>query len=250
MASNAADASHLYEQVAMALRGAITRGELKPGEAIPSEAKLRAQHGVSRDTVRKALGVLTQEGLVIAGQGRTRYVRTYTPLRWTLSSSEDQDRPDSDAWNAEVASQGRQPAETIEVSIVVPPERVADRLKLDPNRVLVVVRKRIRYVDGKPYQLADSYFPEQLVRGTPLIEPRSVSRGLLATIGCTQSWFVDEIEVRMPTLTENDRLKLVPGTPVAEITRTGYGEDDTPLRVMVTVAPGDRNLFVYKIGVH
>ena len=59
-----------------------------------------------------------------------------------------------------------------------------------------------------------------------------------------------KIEVRMPTLTENDRLKLVPGTPVAEITRTGYGEDDTPLRVMVTVAPGDRNLFVYKIGVH
>jgi DNA-binding GntR family transcriptional regulator len=233
----------------MALRGAITRGELKSGEAIPSEAKLRAQHGVSRDTVRKALGVLTQEGLIIAGQGRTRYVRTYTPLRWTLSSSEDQDCPDSDAWNAEVASQGRQPAETIEVSIVVPPERVVDRLKIDQNRVLVVVRKRIRYVDGKPYQLADSYFPEQLVRGTPLIEPRSVSGGLLAAIGCTQSWFVDEIEVRMPTLTENDRLKLVPGTPVAEITRTGYGENDRPLQVMVTVAPGDRNLFVYKIGV-
>ena len=233
----------------MALRGAITRGELKPGEAIPSEAKLRAQHGVSRDTVRKALGVLTQEGLIIAGQGKTRYVRTYTPLRWTLSSSEDQDWLDSDAWNAEVASQGRQPAETIEVSIVVPPERVADRLKLDPNQALVVVRKRIRYVDGKPYQLADSYFPEQLARGTPLIEPRSVSGGLLATIGCTQSRFLDEIEVRMPTLTENDRLKLAPGTPVAEITRTGYGEGGMPLQVMVTVAPGDRNLFVYKIGV-
>jgi DNA-binding GntR family transcriptional regulator len=130
---------------------------------------------------------------------------------------------------------------------VVPPERVVDRLKIDQNRVLVVVRKRIRYVDGKPYQLADSYFPEQLVRGTPLIEPRSVSGGLLAAIGCTQSWFVDEIEVRMSTLTENDRLKLVPGTPIAEITRTGYGENDRPLQVMVTVAPGDRNLsFIQK----
>jgi DNA-binding GntR family transcriptional regulator len=53
----------------------------------------------------------------------------------------------------------------------------------------------------------------------------------------------------MPTLTENDRLNLVPGTPVAEITRTGYREDGMPLRVMVTVAPGDRNLFVYEIGV-
>jgi DNA-binding FadR family transcriptional regulator len=63
LASNAADARHLYDQVATALRESITRGELEPGEAIPSEAELKAQHGVSRDTVRKALGVLTQEGL-------------------------------------------------------------------------------------------------------------------------------------------------------------------------------------------
>lgn len=159
-----------YERVATALRGAITRGELEPGAAIPSEAELKAQHGVSRDTVRKALGVFTHEGLITAGQGRMRYVRAYAPLRWTLSSFEDQDRPDSanalDAWGAEIVSQGRQPAETIEISIVVPPERVADRLKLDPNRTLVVVRKQVRYVDDKPYQLADSYFPEELVRGT------------------------------------------------------------------------------------
>jgi len=255
LADNAADARHLYEQVAAVLRRAIMRGELEPGKSIPSEAELKAQHGVSRDTVRKALGILTQEGLITAGQGKVRYVRAYAPLRWTLSSFEGKDRLDSentyDAWGAEVASQGRQPAETIEVSIVVPPEQVADRLKLDPNRALVVVRKRVRYVDDKPYQLADSYFPEELVRGTPLMAPRSVSApaGLLAAIGFAQSRFVDEIKVRMPTWTENDRLKLAPGTPVAEVTRTGYGEDDTPLRVMITVAPGDRNLFVYEIGV-
>ncbi|MGH3832032.1 MAG: UTRA domain-containing protein [Pseudonocardiaceae bacterium] len=64
---------------------------------------------------------------------------------------------------------------------------------------------------------------------------------------CAQSQFVDEIKARMPTRSEKDRLKLTPGTPVAEITHTGYGEDDTPLRVMVTVAPGDRHLFVYEI---
>ncbi len=145
-------------------------------------------------------------------------MRAYAPLRWTLSSFEGQDRPDSanvlDAWGAEVVSQGREPAETIEVSIMVPPERVADRLKFDPNQSLVVVHKLFRYVDDKPYQSADSYFPEEVLRGTPLIEPRSVSApgGLLAPIGCIQSRFVDEIKVRMPTLTENDRLNLVPGT--------------------------------------
>jgi DNA-binding GntR family transcriptional regulator len=96
-----------------------------------------------------------------------------------------------------------------------------------------------------------SYFHEEFVRGTFLIGPRSISAsgGLLATIGHPQSQLVDEITVRMSSPAETDRLNLIPGTPVAEITRTGYGEDGTPLRVMVTVVPGDRNLFVYEIGV-
>jgi hypothetical protein len=37
-------------------------------------------------------------------------------------------------------------------------------------------------------------------------------------------------------------------TPVAEVTRTGYAADRTPLRVIVTVAPGDRNVPVYEVG--
>lgn len=254
MANNVADSRPLYEQVAAVLRVAITNGELGPGEVIPSEADLRAQYGVSRDTVRKALGILANEGLITSGQGKARHVRAYAPLRWTLSSFEDAARPDSanslDAWAAEVACQGRRPAETIELSIMIPPDHVADRLQLNPE-ALVVVRKRVRYVDNNPYQLADSYFPQELVDGTPLVEPRSVSApgGLLAAIGHPQARLIDEITIRMPTIIETEQLRLTPGTAVAEITRTGYGVDGRPLRVMVTVAPGDRNLLVYEIDV-
>lgn len=45
---------------------------------------------------------------------------------------------------------------------------------------------------------------------------------------------------------EVSRLEIDAGTPVAAITRTGYGADDRPLRVMVTIAPGDRHLLVYE----
>jgi DNA-binding GntR family transcriptional regulator len=55
----------------------------------------------------------------------------------------------------------------------------------------------------------------------------------------------DEITVRMPTPEETELLKLPPGTPVGEIVRIGYGKDDRPVRVMVTIAPGDRHLLVY-----
>jgi len=249
------DTRPLYEQVADALRRAITRGDFGAGDPIPSEAELREQHGVSRDTVRKALARLTQEGLLTGSQGRMRYVRSYAPLRWSLSAFESRSQHESgsdgtaDAWSTEVSKQGRRPAETIEIGIVQPTERIAERLGVDLATDLVVVRKRVRYVDDQPYQLADSYFPEPIVRGTPLMEPRSVSApgGVLASIGHPQARRVDEIVVRMPTRAESDRLDLPTGTPVAEIMRTGYAKDGTPLRVMVSVAPGDRNVLVYEL---
>ncbi len=248
------DARPLYEQVAAALRVAIEREDLRPGSPLPSEADLRKQHAVSRDTVRKALALLAQEGLVTSGQGRVRYVRSYAPLRWSLSTFEGPDRADTestaDAWAIEVQSQGRQPSEVVDVGIVVPPPRVGERLHLEPVSGFAVVRRRIRYADGKPYQLADSYFPEAIARGTPLVEPRSVSApgGVLASIGHVQTRFVDEIAIRMPTAAETDRLGLPMGTPVAEVTRTGYDADGKPLRVMVSIAPGDRNVLVYEVG--
>jgi len=244
----------MYEQVAATLRLAITEGDIDHESPLPSEAELRERYGVSRDTVRRALALLTQEGLITTGQGRARYIRSYAPFRWRVSHFESGDRGDEhgtrDAWAAEVTRQGRQPSETIDVSIVIPPTHIAQRLELTQESSFAVVRRRVRFVDGQPYQLADSYFPESLVRGTPLMEPRPVAApgGLLASLGHTPVKLVDEITVRMPTVDETSRLELPAATPVAEIMRTGYGVDEKPLRVMVTIAPGDRTILVYELG--
>jgi DNA-binding GntR family transcriptional regulator len=64
--------------------------------------------------------------------------------------------------------------------------------------------------------------------------------------GHPQARYRDEIALRMPTEADASILELPPGTPVAEVTRTGYPQDGTTLRVMVTIAPGDRNPLVYE----
>ncbi|MEV1001803.1 GntR family transcriptional regulator [Nonomuraea sp. NPDC050202] len=69
------DEPYLYQAIARELRGEIERGELQPGTTLPSEAQLRRQHGVSRSTVRQALAVLEQEGLIVSEHGRGRFVR-------------------------------------------------------------------------------------------------------------------------------------------------------------------------------
>jgi GntR family transcriptional regulator len=64
----------VYLQVADILRAAIERGELVPDRAIPSEARLMQEHGIARETARKAVRVLADEGLVYVVQGRGVYV--------------------------------------------------------------------------------------------------------------------------------------------------------------------------------
>lgn len=59
----------LYQRIVEQIEDAITRGDLKPGQRLPSERQLVAQFGASRPTVREALRVLESNGLVRSRPG-------------------------------------------------------------------------------------------------------------------------------------------------------------------------------------
>jgi len=67
------DPTPLYVQLAAILRDDIESGRLADGELIPSETYLQ-QHGVSRVTVRKAVALLRDDGLVYTIQARGTFV--------------------------------------------------------------------------------------------------------------------------------------------------------------------------------
>lgn len=92
-----------YRQIADDLRLRLTSGELAPGAMVPSEHALASQHEVSRGTVRSALALLEDEGLIepVPGQGRrvvgaqdeatsptTAYERIAAELRRKLEAGE------------------------------------------------------------------------------------------------------------------------------------------------------------------
>ncbi|MFJ9430089.1 GntR family transcriptional regulator [Streptomyces sp. NPDC101490] len=246
------------QEIAADLRDRIESGDLSPGDPLPSESKMMAQYGYSRETVRAGVRVLVDEGLVVTGQGQGKYVREdYPPVVWNWSTLESRSRHETavdgrtagDQWASAVEAEGKTPRQEISVSIVEPPQHVGAALNL-PKGGLAVLRQRVRYVDNRPYALADSYFPQELVAGTPLMEPRDVSApgGILASVGLVQTKYVDEISVRMPTHREAERLALPAATPIAEHTRTGYDADGKPLRCMVTILPGDRHKILYEVA--
>lgn len=69
----------LYAQVKARLVSRIETGKWSPGMAIPNEFALAGELGVSQGTVRKALGEMTAEKLLVRRQGRGTYVAEHTP---------------------------------------------------------------------------------------------------------------------------------------------------------------------------
>lgn len=63
-----------YQQLAQILRDQIKRGELGHLDPLPSESALGQTHGVGRDTVRSAIALLRDEGLVFTVSGRGTFV--------------------------------------------------------------------------------------------------------------------------------------------------------------------------------
>ena len=64
----------LYEQAAAILRKRIKSGEWERLELLPSETQLAQELGVARDTIRSALALLRDEGLVFTIKARGTYV--------------------------------------------------------------------------------------------------------------------------------------------------------------------------------
>jgi GntR family transcriptional regulator len=64
----------LYVQLAGILRRRIESGELARLDSLPSESTLTQEHDVSRDTVRRAVAILREEGLVFTIAQRGTYV--------------------------------------------------------------------------------------------------------------------------------------------------------------------------------
>jgi GntR family transcriptional regulator len=69
----------LYVQLADILREMITSGELEPRSPLPSESYLQQEQGVARGTVRQAMGILRDEGLVVTISGRGTFVTVRDP---------------------------------------------------------------------------------------------------------------------------------------------------------------------------
>jgi GntR family transcriptional regulator len=219
-----------YRAIAEELRGRVESGELGAGRLLPSESELSGAYGVSRVTVRKALDLLRDEGLIDARQGFGWFVST-DPVRQALGrlgTIEEQ------LEQLGVGSERR----VVEFRFVAAPARV--RQVLGADAVLEV--RRVNLADGQPFARVTVWCPEELgarlsradVEKAPFYELIGVAIG-----GATQT-----IGVAAANAADAELLAVPVGSPVLRCERVTRDVDDTPVLVSEHIFPAHRTEFV------
>ncbi|MEV4970601.1 GntR family transcriptional regulator [Streptomyces scopuliridis] len=249
---------HPFKRVANELRAEILRGDLAPGDKIPSENSLAERFGVTRTTVRKGIALLHAEGLVTSHQGKGGFVRErpHVNLRQTGSIYRARRGTGKSNFTAEAEAQGQRPKQIIrEVVETSAPEKVAGLLGIEPGAP-VVARRLLFTVDESPMQLVDGYYAAAMAAGTRIAEPKLIKGGVNAyiedpdgPIGRRIVQFIEDLDIRMPYPHEAERLEIPAGVPVARVFRTAYDSAGDVLEVLDSIVPCDRHAFRYVIDV-
>ena len=237
-----------YLQIAADLRASIASGQRGPGSRLPGENDLMAAYQVARETARKALAQLINEGIATPRRGAGVYVREFRPvIRNGIARLSGQTWPDGKSVWGEEADGRTLEVDSIQVSEDDPPPRAAILLGLgDGERVLV--RSRRYLLDGKPVLLARSYLPASLAAGSQITQPDTGPGGTyarLADLGHAPARFREDLRARMPEPGEVTALGLDPGTPVVEIIRTAYASDGRPVETSEMTADASAYVFRY-----
>ena len=219
-----------YQAIADDLRARLDAGDPAPGRLLPSEADLSARYGASRVTVRRALEVLREDGLVDSRQGFGWFART-DPVRQSLGrlgTIEDQ-----------LAGEGRSSERRVlDFRFIRAPARV--RAVLGVDTVLRV--RRLNLADGHPFALVTVWCPEALgaelsradVERSPFYELIGVPLG-----GATQT-----IGAAAATAAEAELLEVPAGSAVLRCERDTRSADDRPVLMSEHVFPAHLTEFV------
>ncbi|MRS13926.1 GntR family transcriptional regulator [Enterobacteriaceae bacterium RIT691] len=207
----------MYRQIADALRGQIQRGELKPGDALPTESALQEAFAVSRVTVRQALKQLTSETIIESIQGSGSYVKeervNYDIYQLTSFYEKLADR------NVETHSDVKV-FEAIDAS----PE-LAENLDVSEGEKIWHV-KRVRFIQQKPVTLEETWMPLALF---PDLTWQVMENSKYHFIEQVKKLVIDrseqEIVPIMPTEEAVALLGLDPGRPILEKISRGYLHD-------------------------
>ncbi|MFM2130760.1 MAG: hypothetical protein RL477_2306 [Pseudomonadota bacterium] len=224
----------LYQQIKELLIQRVLSGDWKPGEVLPSEAKLAAEYQVSQGTVRKAIEEMAADHLVVRHQGKGTFVSargSESPLHFFSIVTPDN----------RIATPGK--ALKFEWTEGPIDEVARKELRL-PAGTIVYRIHRVRPVGGMPalvetITLARDRFPglPQLMRDAVRMNAYLImEKDFGVLVVRADEW----LEAVSATAEEAVELGVAVGAPLMSIHRISYALDGTPAETRRMRFPTDK----------
>jgi GntR family transcriptional regulator len=205
------------KQVYLVLRDRILSGAIAFGAKLPNENELADNHGVSRVTVRRALGELARERLIERRRSAGTRV-TYRPSPAPMIA-------DISGVLANLADMGRRTTVRLVSLDYVPAEGVVAQSLGVASDQLLQRSVRVRSVDGLPFSYLTTHVPENIsvtftrqeLASRPLLE-------LLERAGVKVEHARQRISAGLATSSVAEALGLRTGSPLIELVRVVYDQ--------------------------
>lgn len=204
-----------HEQLRAILLHQCTK-ELQPGDLMPSERKLMEDYGVSRITVREAIGQLVNEGHVVRVRGKGTFVAS-RPVQSRLHLA---------SFTEEMRAQGLEATTVVLFARLEDPSAATVRALRILDGAKAYHIKRLRLADGEPVSVDDGWFDPTVLPG--LIDhdlASSIYDAVFTHYGLT----IDRAEQTVSaTAADNDTATLLGtkrGAPVLYFDRVSFSAD-------------------------
>lgn len=229
----------LYVQLMNEVEKSIKNGEYKPGDKLLTESEMAKKYGVSLITVRKAIGSLMEQGLVIRKQGKGTFV-TRPKLARNMKKLQ--------SFSEMCEQMGMVPGAKMLVNKLMPAdEKIAASLGIEPGSNVIHI-SRLRYADQEPVQIENSYFPlKYAFLLDAKFDDNSLFDHLREKSGAQVTGSEKTIELCRATAEEAALLGLKKGDAMISVRSTAYDKKGEPIYAGIQLINGDQfKLYVYE----
>lgn len=230
------EALYKYEEIAQDLERAITDGEFKAYEQLPTVVELCDKYDVSKSTITQVIDELSNRGLITRRRGSGMFVKSFS----TESDNYWQN------YNR-IINYKEDPNEELEVkidlddlSVIRPPAEVSHMLDMDVHAFAYMINRTLRTSSG-PFAVEYVYLPINLVPGFKYQDATgSIIKFASEQLGLKVSSVHKSVRAVMPTTEERARLQLSFGQPLLEMERVAFLADGRPYEYVLTHYRGDK----------
>ena len=229
-----------YAQLVRILQEQIESGVLRPGDRLPSESQLCSYHGVSHMTIRRAINILVEQGVIVAEQGRGTFVKPMQFWEATFNLGMLQK-----LFSGEKAAK----IKILEAAIKRANGKVALKMATKKGQRILYIRRLISWED-KPIMYHREYLYYDPTR--PVVESEMDVTSLKGLLEGTGNSFIKygvlSIEATVLKNEEAQLLQTRSATAAFNLEHLFYDFDDRPVSWGWFICPSDSLQFTTVVG--